>query len=144
MYSNNIYNIREDLDITQDKLATILGVTQSCITRWENGKEFIPIRKANIISNTYNISLDYLFKLSKNKHINIINKDLDLNLVGQRLVKIRQDNNLTLRALAKELNTSSSTISAYETGKTLLLTAFALQICLKYKVSMDWLYGKIN
>lgn len=144
MYSNNIYSIREIFDLTQTELASILGISQSCVTRWERGKEFIPIRKANIISNTYNISLDYLFNLSKDKYINIINKNLDLALIGKRLVKIRKDQDLTLRDLAKELNTSSSTISAYETGKTLILTAFAIQICSKYKVSMDWLYGKSN
>ena len=46
--------------------------------------------------------------------------------------------------LAKELNTTKSTIYAYETGKTLILTAFAYQICIKYKVSLDWLTGKIK
>lgn len=44
--------------------------------------------------------------------------------------------------LAKSLNTTQSTIWAYETGRTLILTAFAYQICVKYNVSMDWLCGR--
>ena len=55
---------------------------------------------------------------------------------------MRNDNNLTLRNLANELNTTSSTISAYEADKTLILTAFAYQIAKKYKISLDWLVGK--
>ena len=57
---------------------------------------------------------------------------------------IREENSLTLRTLADELSTTSSTISAYETGKTLILTAFAYQICKKYKVSLDYLVGRTN
>ena len=44
--------------------------------------------------------------------------------------------------LAKVLNTTSATISAYETGKTLLLTAFAIELAKKYHISIDLLCGK--
>lgn len=67
---------------------------------------------------------------------------LDKKKVGHNIKIIRSINNLTLRSLAKELNTTSSTISAYETGKTLILTAFAYQIARKYNISLDWLTGK--
>lgn len=33
-----------------------------------------------------------------------------------------------------------STISAYEFEKTLILTIFAYQSCLKYHISLEWLY----
>lgn len=46
--------------------------------------------------------------------------------------------------LAKLLNTTHSTISAYESGKTTILTAFAYEICKKYNISMDYLIGRIN
>ena len=46
--------------------------------------------------------------------------------------------------LAKLLNTNHSTISAYESGKTTILTAFAYEICKKYNISMDYLIGRIN
>lgn len=49
---------------------------------------------------------------------------------------------MTTRDLAKELNTSSSTITGYETGKTLILTAFAFQLCKNHNVSMDNLLGR--
>lgn len=144
MYSNRIYFIREDNDLTQDELGNILKVDRSVISKWETGKSIPPIRKINILSNRFNVSFDYIFNLSKNKNVDKINNSLDLDLIGKRIVEIRTRYNLTLRDLAKELNTTSSTISAYETGKTLILTAFALQLCKKYNLSMDWVYRKTN
>lgn len=144
MYSNRIYFIREDNDLTQEDLGNILKVDRSIISKWENGKSIPPIRKINILSNRFNVSFDYIFNLSKNKSVDKINNSLDLCVIGKRIVEIRTKYNLTLRDLAKELNTTSSTISAYETGKNLILTAFALQLCKKYNLSMDWLYGKTN
>ena len=42
------------------------------------------------------------------------------------------------------LNTTHSTISAYESGKTKLLTIFAIEIVKKYNISLDWLCGRIK
>lgn len=114
------------------------------IAKWENGIVTIPLKKLNEYANYFNVSVDYLTSLSNKKEKVIINKELDRKVIGQNIKLIRKENNLTLRSLAKELNTTSSTISAYETGKTLILTAFAYQICKKYKISMDWLLGKSN
>ena len=90
----------------------------------------------------FGVSFDYLAGLSKIKKYDNINKDLDLTLIGSRVREFRKDNKLTLRDLAKVLNTSSSTISAYETGKVLITTNFAYNIAFKYHISLDWLCGK--
>lgn len=143
--NNRLMDIREENDLTQDKVGELNNVTRTVISKWENGKEIIPMEHLNTYSNYFNVSFDYLMGLSrKKKYDNVINIDLDLKLIGTRIKKVREDNNLTLRDLAEILNTSSSTISAYETGKTLILTSFALEICKKYKLSLDWLCGKIN
>ena len=51
---------------------------------------------------------------------------------------------ITQEELAKEINTSHSTISGYENGKNLILTAFAYDIARKYKISLDWLCGRTD
>ena len=61
---------------------------------------------------------------------------------GQRLKEFRKSNEITQTELANILNTTQSTISAYESGKTTLLTAFALEIVNKYNISLDWLCGR--
>ena len=136
--------LREKNDLYQKDIAKILSVSQQTYSTWEVGTKIIPLKHLNDYANYFNVSLDYLTGLSNKKEIILTNKNLDKNIIGQRLKEIRNDNNLTLRSLAKELNTTSSTISAYETGKTLILTAFAYQICKKYNISLDYLAGKTN
>ena len=144
MNEKRLFDLREYKDLSQIKLADYLGITQQTYSLWEKGTKIIPLKHLNSLSNFYEISMDYIVGLTDEKNNSSIIKltELNKNEIGSRIKKIREDNNLTLRDLAKELNTTSSTISAYETGKTLILTAFAYQICIKYNVSLDWLCGK--
>lgn len=144
MNEKRLFYLREYKDLSQIKLADYLGITQQTYSLWEKGTKIIPLKHLNSLSNFYEISMDYIVGLTDEKNNSGIIKltELNKNEIGSRIKKIREDNNLTLRDLAKELNTTSSTISAYETGKTLILTAFAYQICIKYNVSLDWLCGK--
>lgn len=145
MSYNKINDLREEYDLTQQELANIIGGSRVNISNWENDKEIPNIQRINEMVDHFDISLDYMFKLSRDKTYKDIRKGhLDRIITGKRLKYVREENNLTLKSLAKELNTTSSTLSAYETGKNMLLTAFAIQICKKYRVSMDWLYGKID
>ena len=146
MNEKRLFDLREYKDLSQIKLADYLGITQQTYSLWEKGTKIIPLKHLNSLSNFYEISMDYIVGLTDEKNNSGIIKltELNKNEIGSRIKKIREDNNLTLRDLAKELNTTSSTISAYETGKTLILTAFAYQICIKYNVSLDWLCGKRN
>lgn len=144
MNEKRLFDLREYKDLSQIKLADYLGITQQTYSLWEKGTKIIPLKHLNNLSNFYEISMNYIVGLTDEKNNSGIIKltELNKNEIGSRIKKIREDNNLTLRDLAKELNTTSSTISAYETGKTLILTAFAYQICIKYNVSLDWLCGK--
>ena len=64
--------------------------------------------------------------------------------MGKRLRKIRLKNGYSQRQLAELLNTTQSTISAYENGETLILTAFAYQIAKQFHISLDELCGGIR
>ena len=52
--------------------------------------------------------------------------------------------NLVQKDIFISLNTTSSTYSAYETGKVLIKTDFLYAIAKKYHVSIDELLGKKN
>lgn len=144
MNLEKLFFIREEYDLTQEDMANIIGVSRVAISQWETTKEIIPLEKLNKYANYFNVSIDYILGISNVKNYDIKNKELDRNIISSRLVQIRKNNNLSQSALAKILNTTHSTISSYESGKTLILTTFAYHICLKYKVSMDWLCGKIQ
>lgn len=144
MNMKRLLDLRETEKLNQKDIAKILNISQQGYSAWETGEKIIPIKKLNKLCNYYNVSLDYILCISNKKRTkNLINIDeFNKEEIGKRIKIIRAKNNLSLRKLAKELNTTSSTISAYETGKTLILTAFAYQITKKYKISLDWIYGK--
>ena len=144
MNFERLFFLREEQDLYQTDMANILNVKQVNISNWENGKEIIPLTKLNIYANYFNVSLDYIMKLSDKKIPSINRNDLDKILIGKNIKIIRMQNNLSQQDLANVLNTTKSTIWAYETGKTLILTAFAYQICVKYNVSLDWLCGRVD
>lgn len=141
MLHERLLDIREDAEINQEQMAEILKTSQSNYSRWESGKEFINLRKLNMLCNYFNINMDYLIGKTRNiipngKH------ELDSKIIGKNLRIIRNKNNLTQKDLAKLLNTSQSTISAYESGKTIILTSFAIEIVKRYNESLDWLCGR--
>ena len=88
--------------------------------------------------------MDYMTGLSNERNYEHVNKKLNKELIGKRLKEFRNNHNLTQEVLAKQINTTHSTISAYESGKTMLLTAFALDIAKKYNVSLDYLCGRTD
>ncbi len=147
MYTENtifrkLADIREDLDMTQKTLADKMNVRQGVYSRWESGKEIIPLRRLNQFCNITGYSMDYVLCLTNYKQKTKPVKKLDLKKCGARLKDWRIRSGITQRELADYLNTSQSTISAYEVGKVLILTAFAYQIARKYNVSLDFLCGR--
>lgn len=143
MLTERLLDIRKDAELKQEEMAQILKTTQPNYSKWENGTEFIPLRKLNLLCNYFNVSMDYVIGKTRKEKGNG-KHEIDLKIMGENLKLFRQTNNLTQTALAKFLNTSQSTICAYEKGKTILLTGFALQIVEKYSISLDWLCGRIN
>lgn len=141
MISERLLDIRDEANLKQEDMATILKVSQSNYSRWENGKELIPLNKLNLLCNHFKVSMDYVIGISRNSKCQET-YDFKKEVIGKNLKKLREDKNMTQQELANFLNTTQSTISAYESGKTTLLTAFALQIVEKYNISLDWLCGR--
>ena len=142
MNLERLFFLREQNDLKQIDMAKVLGVKQVNISKWETMKEIIPLKKLNLYSNYFNVSLNYIMKFIKIKKQSRILETIDKKIVGKRIREFRIKNNITQEDLAKFLNTTHSTISAYENGKTLILTSFAYQICAYYNISFDWLCGK--
>lgn len=142
VFSINLAKIRENKEFSQRETAELLHISKSTYARWETQEQFIPLSRLNDFCNLFNVSMDYAIGLSRVNTASYKLAKLDKKLIGARIRKIRKDNQLTQEKLASFLNTTHSTISAYESGKTLILTIFALEICKKYNYSLDWLCGK--
>ena len=134
---NKMKDLREEYDIKQKDIAKKLNVSQPNYARWETKAKIIPLEKLNKLCNYFKINMDYIVGISKNRIIMQNNNKLDREIIGKNIKKIRLENNLTQKDLANMLHTTQSVISAYEAGKTLILTAFAIEICLKYHESLD-------
>ncbi len=141
MKFERLKEIREDRNLTQEDIAQKLNVERSTYAGWETGKDSIPLRRLNKLSDYYEVSVDYLTGLS-----NVTNTyrviDLDAKVVGHNLKSLRKKHNLLQKDIYSLLNTTSSTYSAYETGKILIKTDFLFSICKNYQESMDKVLGK--
>ena len=132
--------IRDEIEKTQDDISKILGVDRSTYAGWEIGKDTIPLRKLKLLSDYLKISIDYIVGLSdENNYIKSKEKEISLETVAQNLRTIRREQKLKQKDIYLQLNTTSSTYSAYETGKVLIQTSFIYIIATKYKYSIDWM-----
>ncbi len=139
---NHLKEIRTSKNLIQEDVAKFLGISQETYSKYERKRFEIPINQLNKLSNEWKYSIDYLLGLTNYNKYNNVFKSINRNITGQRLKDFRKHFNLTQVELAKFLNTTQSTISAYESGKTLILTSFAVQISNKFNVSVDYLCGK--
>ncbi len=144
MVLTRIRDLRDKYDLNQVKMAKAMGVSKSTYARWETDEAIIPLVHLNDLCNHFDISMDYITGLTKEKNYKITNKKLNKELIGKRLKEFRKKNNLTQVSLAETIGTSHSTISGYEHGKNMILTAFAYNIAKRYRVSLDWLCGRID
>jgi len=136
--------IREKYDLTQQQVANILNISKTSYNYFENEERFIPLKHLNNYCNYFKTSMDYIFYLNDN---NVISKDkitLNKKRIGERIKEIRQIKKLTQKQLAKIINTSQSTISSYEKGKTMIITPFLYELCKRLNISMDYITLRSN
>ena len=134
--------IIETYDTTQEELGKYLSVSKSSISHYEKNDRIIPLKKLSLMSNYYDLSIDYILGITKIKKYQDSKKNISLTITAERIQKILQEQNMSNVALAKELHTTESCIRKYKTGQTLILTAFALELYYKYNYSIDWIIGK--
>ena len=141
MYKEKVKELREDKSIPQKDIANILGIARGLYSQYEIEYTIMPINHLIVLTNYFNVSLDYVFEFTnKKKYFNNSN----LNNPGIRLKEFRKEHKLTQEQLAKELNTNRSVIANYERERNLIATPFLYMICDKYKISADYLLGRID
>lgn len=64
---SRIRNLREDNDLTQEKLAKLLGCKQRSYSDYENGVTRVPLYILIELSKLYGTSVDYLLNLTDEK-----------------------------------------------------------------------------
>ena len=143
-YGEKLKYLREEKDETLTYVANYLNMSDSLYSRYEKEIQFIPLKHLITLCNYYDVSLDYIFNLSKIKQYYNIKKDVNFKDAGKRLKEIRKELNLLQKELADVLNVARSIIGDYENGNHLISTHSLYTICNKYKISADYLLGRIN
>ena len=59
-FSERLRELRRKNRMTQEALATVIGVRQDAISTYENGKFYPEVRNLLIIADYFDVSLDYL------------------------------------------------------------------------------------
>ena len=131
--------IREKKELSQREVAKILHVSKSTYARWETGEQVISLNHLNDFCKYFKVTMYYFLNLSNQNNFNnnIYNQEINKNIIGKNIKLVRKKYQLTQKELAKVINTSQSTISSYEKGKTLVLTVFIYNLALNFNLSVD-------
>ena len=65
-YQEKLRGLREDNDLTQTQVASVLGTSQTMYARYERGANELPIHHFITLCKFYNVSADYLLDTAPN------------------------------------------------------------------------------
>lgn len=60
MFYQRLRDLKEDMDLKQSNIAKIISVSENQYGRYERGENDIPLEKALILADFYNVSIDYI------------------------------------------------------------------------------------
>lgn len=66
MYFRRLRDLREDHDLMQKEVATILGIQQTVYSRYERGFQTIPVEHILKLADFYQVSIDYILGRTDN------------------------------------------------------------------------------
>ena len=67
MYYPRLKDLREDKDLMQNEVASVLGIDQRVYSNYETGKREIPTRFVVILADYYNTTTDYILGRTNNQ-----------------------------------------------------------------------------
>lgn len=144
MLDNNLKWCREELEMTQEELGFVFGVSRKTISGWETANNPIPFNKLIKFCNLYDYSLDFVVGLKRKNGKCAVKIKTNKKEIGKRLKNLRERLDLSQLKFTEKCGISQTTYSHYETGLNLITTINAYSICKTYNVSMDWLVGRTN
>ena len=59
--ANRLKSLRESVNLSQAKLAALMGATQASVNRYENGQTTPPLKILLWYSDFFDVSMDYIF-----------------------------------------------------------------------------------
>lgn len=66
MYLRRLRDLREDQDLNQTQIASLLGIRQTVYSRYERGYQNLPLEHLLTLADYYNVSTDYILGRTDN------------------------------------------------------------------------------
>lgn len=70
MTYKRIKDMREDSDLTQEKISAYLNISQRAYSHFETGSRCLPVDILVRVADFYNVSVDYLLERTNKKEVN--------------------------------------------------------------------------
>ena len=132
-----IRNLREDNDMTQKDIATLLKVRRSTYTMWELGDVNFPITQIIKLAEIFETNVEYLLGLSNDKQAVHYKKKINYASVGNALRNERIKRGKTQKEFADCIGIRQSSYSYYEDGKTKIPTEKLVFLAKEYHISLN-------
>lgn len=139
-FGEKLKKLREQKQLTQLELAKDLNISKTSIANYESGTRKVPLDIIVKISNYFNVSVDNLLGLN---FLNKANNEQDIN-TGKELKKLRENNQLSLMEMSKELDIDVSSLANFETGVSKVPIDILIKFATYFNVSIDDLVGIHN
>ena len=130
---------RRKKNLTQLKLADLLGVTEKTIGNWEHARSMPDISMLKLISKELDVSVDELIDGKREKSKNIPSNRLmrDAYQMGKYIREKRQTLNITQYELSQKLNISKIRIVHIENGNMIPSLNILSLLCRELDINID-------
>ena len=118
-FGENLYSLRKNAKMSQEKLAEAVGVSRQSVSKWENGVCLPDSSQYEPLCNILNITINELFagqKISNNDYKSIADKNL-LKLLKNNLYE-SSDKSISFKEFDNALNRISEAIVLLNKFKT--------------------------
>lgn len=139
MFCENLKRLRSDRGLSQQAIASLLGITQQAYANYESGKREPDHENLLRLSEIYSVSVDQL--LSAPIPDDTAAPSPLAKALGARLRDIRRQRRITMKQLGESIGLAESTISQYETGKRQMDYETLQAVCRHLNISSDYLLG---
>jgi len=114
-FSDRLWKIRDEADISQERLAEELHVSRQAVAKWESGVAMPDIDHLVGISNFFQVSLDYLVKDTAYRNVTPISSDNNSEIIDF-IVEAKKNTYANFGAGKVAPSRLASTDLAYESG----------------------------
>ena len=123
----NLRMLRESMGLSQEKLASLTGLTSRRIFSYERESNEPDIETLALLADFFGVSIDFLVGRTNDKSESNENSSLNLTKFGVRIRQFRESKGIERSELAKRVGVSSAYLGLIENGGKIP----KLQTCLK-------------